>query len=107
MRGNLYYIRGNVRIQITTESKVFFYLINKDTFLPELENVMYNFIKCSSLLFGARVRYSIAFKSGETSFDIFTRRCYHNFKVCINTTSFEGASGVELGNYGRFALAQN
>jgi len=49
MRGQIYFIRGNIRIQITTEQQIYFYLINKQTFLPELENVMYNFIGCSSL----------------------------------------------------------
>ena len=62
MRGQIYFIRGNIRIQITTEEKIYFYIIDKETFLPKLENVMYNFINCSSLMFGARVRYGIAFK---------------------------------------------
>ena len=63
-RGNIFFIRGNIRIQITTETKIYFYLIDKETFEPELENVMYNFINCSSLMFGSRVRYGIAFKAG-------------------------------------------
>jgi hypothetical protein len=62
MRGQIYFIRGNKRIQITTEEKIFFYIIDKETLLPHLENVMYNFINCSSLMFGTRVRYGIAFK---------------------------------------------
>ena len=64
MRGTIFFIRGNIRIQITTERKIYFYLINKTTFMPELENVMFNFINCSSLMFGSRVRYGIAFKTG-------------------------------------------
>jgi hypothetical protein len=59
--------------------------------MPTLENVMYNFIKCSSLLFGSRVRYGIAFKVNQPGFDIITRTCYHNFKVCIKIGNFEGA----------------
>lgn len=31
-RGFIYYIRGNVRIQITTDDKIYFYLIHKETF---------------------------------------------------------------------------
>jgi len=62
IRGTIYFIRGNIRIQITTEEKIFFYIIDKETFMPQLENVMNNFMQCSSLMFGARVRYGIAFK---------------------------------------------
>lgn len=105
MRGTLFFIRGNIRIQITTERKIYFYLINKRTFMPELENVMYNFIQCSSLMFGAKVRYGVAFKAGQPDFEIFTRRCYHNFKVCINSQSFEAAVGQELKTMNAYAMA--
>jgi hypothetical protein len=30
--------------------------------LPELENVMYNYMKCTQMMFGRRVRYGITFK---------------------------------------------
>lgn len=105
MRGTIYFIKGNIRIQITTETKVYFYIINKKTFMPELENVMMNFMKCSSLLFGARVRFGIAFKVSQPDFTIFTRKCYHNFKVCIDSNSFEGAVGVSLAPLKIYAMA--
>ena len=40
VRGFLYYIKGNIRIQVTTDDLIYFYLIDKDTFMPQLENVM-------------------------------------------------------------------
>ena len=40
VRGFIYYIKGNVRIQITTDENIYFYLIDKKTFMPILENVM-------------------------------------------------------------------
>ena len=43
-RGFIYYIKGNVRIQITTDEKIYFYLIDKDTLMPTLENVMFNYM---------------------------------------------------------------
>ena len=70
---NIYGRSGNIRIQITTEEKIYFYLINQRTLMPELENVMFNFMKCSSLMFGARVRHGIAFKVNQPGFEIFTR----------------------------------
>jgi hypothetical protein len=46
-RGFIYYIKGNVRIQITTDEKIYFYLIHKETLEPILENVMYNYMGCN------------------------------------------------------------
>lgn len=46
-RGFIYYIKGNIRIQITTDEKIFFYLIDKETFEPILENVMMNYMACN------------------------------------------------------------
>ena len=47
VRGFIYFIKGNKRIQITTDDKIYFYLIDPITFEPELENVMYNFMDCN------------------------------------------------------------
>lgn len=44
VRGLIYYIKGNIRIQVTTEKYIYFYLIDKETFEPELENLMYNYM---------------------------------------------------------------
>ena len=74
--------------------------------MPELENVMYNFIGCSSLMFGAGARYGISFKTNQPGFDIFTRKCYHNFKGCITSKNFEGAVGCTMGDMGMYALAE-
>lgn len=47
IRGFIYFIKGNVRIQITTDDKIYFYLIDLETFEPKLENVMFNFMGCN------------------------------------------------------------
>ena len=36
----IFYIKGNIRIQITTDEFIYFYLIDKETLMPTLENVM-------------------------------------------------------------------
>ena len=46
-RGSIYYIKGNVRIQITTDEKIYFYFINEETLEPNLDNVMFNYMNCS------------------------------------------------------------
>lgn len=62
MRGQIFFIRGNIRIQVTTIDRIYFYLIDKQTFMPRLENVMKNFMQCSQMMFGSRVRYGISYK---------------------------------------------
>ena len=47
MRGQIYFIKGNVRIQVTTDDIIYFYKVDKETLVPELENAMKNFLKCS------------------------------------------------------------
>jgi len=47
MRGFIYYIKGNVRIQIVTDEKIYFYLIDKETLEPTMENSMYNYMNCN------------------------------------------------------------
>jgi hypothetical protein len=74
MRGQIYFIKGNVRIQIVTDEKIYFYMIDKETFIPTLENVMYNFMQCSQLMFGTRVRYGISYKTNQPGFQIYTRK---------------------------------
>ena len=46
-RGMIYFIKGNKRIQVTTDKQIFFYVIDPETFEPILENVMNNFMACT------------------------------------------------------------
>ena len=84
MRGFIYYIKGNVRIQITTDDKIYFYKIDKTTLMPELENVMFNYMGCNQCMFGSRVRYAVTYKANQKSFDIYRRKAWHDFKVPIS-----------------------
>ena len=63
VRGFIYYIKGNVRIQITTDDKIYFYLIDKETFEPIFENVMSNYMNCNQMMFGSKVRYCVTYKT--------------------------------------------
>jgi hypothetical protein len=38
MRGQIYFIKGNIRIQVVTDTKIYFFLVDKKTFEPKLEN---------------------------------------------------------------------
>ena len=107
MRGQIYFIRGNVRIQVTTDEKIYFYIIDRETCEPRLENVMYNFMQCSQMMFGKRVRYGITYKNDQSGFQIFTRKYFHNFKVQIDSDDFEGAIGLNMKTIKRYIMARN
>jgi hypothetical protein len=68
---------------VVTQDRVYFYIIDKDTLRPYLENVMYNFMKCTQVMFGRRVRYGITYKNNERNFDVYQRKAMHNMKVKI------------------------
>ena len=96
IRGFIYFIRGNVRIQVTTATQIFFYLIDPETFEPTLENVMYNFMGCNQMMIGSKVRYAITYKTNERGFDIYQRKYMHNLRVCVDDQNFEGSKAIEI-----------
>ena len=51
--GNIFYIKGNKRIQIVTERQILFFIIDLENYKVHLENVMNNFMNCSVMMFGA------------------------------------------------------
>ena len=65
IRGQIYFIKGNERIQITSDRLVYFYLIDKETLIPVLENVMYNYMECSQMMIGAAKRFSVTYTSNQ------------------------------------------
>lgn len=106
VRGFVYFIKGNIRIQITTDELIYFYLIDKETYMPKLENVMYNFMGCNQMMFGSRVRYGISYKQNQKCFDIYRRKYMHNLKVCVNSENFEGAKAMEIVTMNTFLVTQ-
>jgi len=106
VRGFIYYIKGNVRIQIATDRKIYFYLINKDTLEATLENVMFNFMQCNQMMFGSKVRYGVTYKTNQRSFDIYRRHYWHDFKVPISEENLEGSIGVPLDKQGTYLVSK-
>ena len=49
-------------MQITSDEKIKFFHIDEETLEASLENVMFNYMKCSMMLFGAARKYSITYK---------------------------------------------
>jgi hypothetical protein len=105
-RGFIYYIKGNVRIQITCEDLIYFYKIDPETLMPQLENVMYNYMNCTQMMFGTKVRYGITYKTNQKSFNVYTREFQHNFKVNILNKNLNGSKGVEFEKLGVFFVTE-
>lgn len=106
MRGQIYFIRGNKRIQVVTDEIIYFYMVDDKTLLPHLENVMNNDTQCSVMMFGRAVRFGVAYKTSEPGFRIWSRKYYHNFKVAIDADNYEGSQGVNLGSMKRYCIAR-
>ena len=85
-----------MRIQITTDDKIYFYLIDPETLEPNLENVMFNYMNCTQMMFGSKVKYGITYKTNQRSFSIYRRKYLHNFKVPVVNENLEGSKGLEL-----------
>ena len=64
--------------------------------MPILENVMYNYMSCTEMMFGSKVRYGITYKSNQRSFSIYRRKYQHNFNVPVVNDNLEGSIGLEL-----------
>ena len=57
---------------------------------------MDNFMGCSQMMFGSKVRFCVTFKQNEQDFYIWCRRYYHNFKCTVSAMDLEGAVGANL-----------
>jgi hypothetical protein len=84
LRGFIYFMKGNDRIQITTDELVYFYLIDMETFEPALENCLYNYMECNQMMFGPELKYGVTYKSNECSFQIYRRKSLHVLKMNVN-----------------------
>jgi len=81
IRGSIYTIKGNKTVFISSDEGVYFYKIGDDD-TPILENVIHNFMKCSSVVAGAGGKRQILFyKAGEKGFSVLKRKYFHHFKL--------------------------
>jgi hypothetical protein len=70
--------------------------MDKETLLPTLENVMYNYMDCVQMMIGPKVRYCVTYKPGAKTFNIFTAKYLHNFKVSVVNSNLEGSQALEI-----------
>lgn len=63
---------------------------------PVLENVMFNFMDCTQMLFGSRVRYCITFKLNQKSFEVYKRKYVHDLKANVVKENLEGCKALAI-----------
>ena len=95
-----------MRIQITTDERIYFYRIDPETCEPTLENVMSNYMNCNQMMFGSKVRYCITYKTNQRSFVIYRRKYMHNFKVPVADENMEAAKGLEIQTMDAFLVSR-
>ena len=105
-RGFIYYVKGTKRMQITTDKNIYFYKIDDETFIPELENVMNNYMNCTQMMFNNDVTQCITYKTNQKSFDIYRRKYRHDFRVNIHDENLSGSRGLVIESMNAFVVSQ-
>jgi len=105
-RGFIYVIKGKNELTVTESEKIYFYSIDSETLMPHLENVMFNYLSCSKLLFGARGFYCISYQEGQRSYTVHRRKYDHDLKIQVSDLNFEGSQGIELRKHNLFLVSQ-
>jgi hypothetical protein len=81
-------------------------MIDKETLLPVLENILSNFMQCTQMMFGPRVRYSITFKHNQPGFDVFRKKYQHGFKCLLVEENYNKSIAVEIKKMNSFMVTQ-
>ena len=71
-----------------------------------MENVMYNYMKCTQCMFGKRVRYGITYKQNEKCFDVYQRKYMHNLRIKVQSQNLEGSKALEIKSMGKFMVTE-
>lgn len=104
--GNISYIKNNKRVQVVTDTKIYFYMVDLQTYEVIPENVMTNFMNCSIMMFGPQVKYGITYKSNEQSFDIYRKKYVHDYKVNTVAMNLDGSRGLPIESLDAFLVSK-
>ena len=85
---------------------VYFYIIDKTTLMPSLDNVMRNFMQCNQVMFGPKVKYCVTYKTNQKCFEIYKRKYEHQFEIPIYQEVMENCFGLEIASHDRFLVSQ-
>lgn len=106
-RGFIYNIRGSKILQVTSDTKVYFYKMCPETNEPRLENVLYNFVNCVQMIFGGKNVYCVAYKTNQRSFNIMRKKYSHWLRTPISNENFNRQIGMEIQGLNSFIVTNN
>ena len=81
-------------------------MIDQETFIPKLDNVMFNFMGCNQMMFGSKVKYGITYKTNQETFYMWTRKYMHDFRVSVAEENLEGSIGLEFSSMDAFLVSK-
>ena len=74
--------------------------------MPELENVMQNYMNCSQMMFGSKVKYGITYKTNNKSIDIHRRKYEHDFRLNVIEDDLDGSRGLPIDSMNAFLVSK-
>ena len=74
--------------------------------IPILEDVVDNYMQCSTIMFGGKENYCITFKQNQKSFDIYRQKYIHSFKQVVYHHDFNKSLGLELKSLNSFVVTR-
>lgn len=72
--------------------------------MPELENVANNYMECSMMLLGTKMRYAVAYTRMGKQIKLYKRKYSHDLQVQINDYKLEGSQCLELQTFDVFLV---
>ena len=67
---------------------------------------MNNFMNCSLMMFGAKGKYGITYKTNEGNFDVYRRKYIHDYKVAVVDGNMDGSRGLPIESMNAFLISQ-
>jgi hypothetical protein len=69
-----------------------------NSYMPKLENIMPNHMKCSIMIFGKMQKNCITYRENESMFTLYQVKYQNDFRVCVDTRNYEGGKGIIMQN---------
>jgi len=104
--GSIHYVRG-AKFEVTTDRFIYFYNIDPDTLLPEMDKCMYNFMGCTCMLVGPKSQNALSFKSNQIGFTTYRRKHHHGFVAKVSNDSFDGCETLGINSRSIFMVTHH
>ena len=66
---------------------------------------MSNFMNCSQMMFGSKVKYGITYKTNNRSIDIHRRKYEHDLRLNVVEKDLDGSRGLPIESMNAFLVS--